>query len=157
MALRAAVISSSVDVDFMAANRPPTFTSGSVSSLSTFSCATARDVAMSNRSRCPAANSSARAWTQVTFFSPSCSQTSRRKSTRLPRLSSSVNRADGSSMASTMPGNPAPVPTSMTVLPRMSACASSAAQSSRCRVATSRSSVMAVRFMTLFFSSSSAA
>lgn len=37
MALRACRISSSVETDFMAANCPPTFTSGSVSSHSTFS------------------------------------------------------------------------------------------------------------------------
>ena len=73
---------------------------------------------------------------------------------RLPRLSSSVRSKSGSMIRSTMPGKPAPVPTSMARLPRRSAMVNRAAQSSRCSVATSCGAVMAVRFITLFFSSS---
>ena len=45
MALRALSISASESTDFMARNAPPGFTSGSASSLSTGSAATARDTA----------------------------------------------------------------------------------------------------------------
>ena len=55
-------------------------------------------------------------------------------------------------MARGTPGNPAPVPTSTTV--PASRPASPARLSSRCRAATSLGSVMAVRFITWFFSSS---
>ena len=94
---------------------------------------------------------------QATSVRPSSSQTVCRKFTRLPRESSRVRRMEGSTSRSGIPGNPAPVPTSTTDLPRKSARVSRAAQSRKCRVATSPGSVMAVRFMTLLVSSSSSA
>ena len=57
-------------------------------------------------------------------------------------------------MARGTPGNPAPVPTSTTVLSSSPASPVRARLSSRCRTATSLGSVMAVRFITWFFSSS---
>ena len=155
-ALFATRISSSLSTAFMARNRPPTLTSGSVSSHSTFNAATAREVAISYCSRCFAANSSARAWTQVTRCRPISSQTCCRKAMRLPRLSSSVKSKSGSKIRRGIPGKPAPVPTSTTRLPRKSVMFSSAAQSSRCSLATSSGSVMAVRFITLLVSSNCA-
>ena len=71
---------------------------------------------------------------------------------RLFWASSNVRRMDGSTMRSGRPGNPAPVPTSATVLFRKSARVSRAALSKKCSAAMSAGSVMAVRFMTLFFS-----
>ena len=154
MALFAAVISSSVSTLFMAMNCPPTLTSGRHSSDKTESCATAREVATSNFSRCCAANSSARAWTQETRVRCSVSQTSLSQWTRFPSESSSVRSKSSSRMRSGIPGKPAPVPTSTTVFPLRSTNCSSAALSSRWSCATASGSVMAVRFITSFFSSS---
>ena len=49
-------------------------------------------------------------------------------------------------------GKPAPQPTSITRLPEKSSACKSAMQSRKCSSATACGSVMAVRFMTLFFS-----
>ena len=154
MALFALCSSSPQSTDFIARKLPPTRTSGRLSSHSTFSGATARETARSKRSRSCAANSSARAWTHVTRCSAIALQTSCKNAMRLPRLSSSVRSKSGSNSRSGIPGKPAPVPTSTTRLPRKSSIRSSAAQSSRWSVTTSTGSVMAVRFITRFFSSS---
>ena len=154
MPLFAASISSSVSTLFMAMNCPPTLMSGRHSSDKIESCATAREVAMSNCSRCCMANSSARAWTQATRFNCSSSQTSCSQVTRFPSESSSVRSKSSFKMRSGIPGKPAPVPTSTTVLPVRSTKGSSAALSSRWSCATASGSVMAVRFITSFFSSS---
>ena len=94
--------------------------------------------------------SSARAWMHRTSSKPSIAQVSRRKPMRLSRLSSSVSSMSGQAIFSARPGKPAPVPTSITRLPRKSAMPSSAAQSRKCRRATSSSPLIAVRFITAF-------
>ena len=81
-------------------------------------------------------------------------QSSVSHSTRFPRLSSRVRRMVGSRIRRTRPGNPAPVPTSMSFLPPRARVGRRAALSRKCRVITSAGSVMAVRFITWFFSSS---
>ena len=60
----------------------------------------------------------------------------------------------GSRIFSTRPGNPAPVPTSMTFRPPRALEGRRAALSRKWRFTTSSGSVMAVRFITWFFSSS---
>ena len=72
---------------------------------------------------------------------------------RLLRLSSSVISMPGCTVLRTMPGKPAPVPTSMTFLSSKSQTFKSAAQSRKCSRATSSVPLMAVRFMTRFRSS----
>ena len=74
---------------------------------------------------------------------------------RLRSASSRTNSVSGHSIARGIPGKPAPVPTSST-LPPCGICGARAAQSRKWRVTTSVGSVTAVRFITLFFSSSSA-
>ena len=106
---------------------------------------------MSYASRQDATCSSARAVT-ISASTESCGSTSASQFIRLPSESSSVSRIDGSAILSGTPGKPAPQPTSITLLPRKSAAPSSAMQSRKCSSATADGSVMAVRFMTSFFS-----
>ena len=148
MARRALSISSWEWLDFMARNRPPTFTRGRHSSQRMGRAATARLRAASKLSRRSLANSSALAWTQAVLVRPRAPQLSRKNSTRFPRLSSSVICTAGRAMATGTPGNPAPVPTSTTVPASSPARGSRDRLSSRWSRATSLGSVMAVRFIT---------
>ena len=152
MACCEAASSASDSTDFMARNFPPGFTSGRHSSHSTGRAATARETAKSKVSRCSAANSSARAWTQATSGRSSSRHTVSRNWMRLFRESSSVRRMEGSSTRRGRPGKPAPVPTSTTDFPEKDSRVSRAALSKKWRVATSSGSVMAVRFITLLVS-----
>ena len=93
----------------------------------------------------------------ATSAKPNSSQHCCKKVMRLPSESSSVRRMDGSPIRRGMPGKPAPVPTSTTDFPEKSASFSRDRQSRKCRVATWSGSVMAVRFITSFFSSRRAA
>ena len=153
MAFFARSSSSSVSLLFIAMNAPPCLTSGSDSSASTLSCATARETAKSYCSRCFAANSSARACTASISDRFIASMHPCKKRMRFPSESSSVNSQDGHKICSGMPGKPAPQPTSTTDFFEKSAACSRDAQSSRCFSAISFGSVMRVRFMTLLVSS----
>ena len=137
---------------FMARNRPPTLTKGRHISHNSPKSATARAAAKSNCSRspgsCPA--SSARAWRVVTSSSPSCPATVSSQDSRFCSPSSRVRERVGQRVFSTMPGKPAPVPTSMREACSIRPQLRRGAQSSICRVATSKGWVMAVRFITWF-------
>ena len=139
---------------FMARKRPPTFTKGRHISHRSPRSATARAVAKSNCSRsepsCPA--SSARAWRVVTPSSSNSSATVSSQESRFCSPSNRVRDRVGQRVFSTMPGKPAPVPTSMSLACSRRPQFKRGAQSSMCRVATSKGWVMAVRFITWFCS-----
>ena len=147
----ASSISSPAIAPFIARNAPPTFTYGRQSSARMFSRATARDVAISYCSRQVRTNSSARAVT-TSASTPSCGRISRSHVMRLARESRSVSSIDGSAIFSGTPGKPAPQPMSITRFPEKSSACKSAMQSRKCSSATACGSVIAVRFMTRFFS-----
>ena len=147
------------DGPFIAANTPPCFTNGRQYSVNTGMAATALAVAMSNCSRSSGsfAPSSALAWIQRTLASPSFAAVCSRNPMRFCRLSNSVTCKSGRSSASTMPGKPAPVPTSIQVAPSGSCTfCSKIAQSRKCFSQASAGSVIAVRFMCRLVSVSSA-
>ena len=143
----ASCTSSSGSGPFIAANTPPTRTSGRQSSQSIVMRATARDVTTSKLSR-SALSSSARPARHVTFPRPTVSHTSCWNVTRFWRLSMSVMSASGARIAATSPGNPAPEPTSAADLPERRTYRSSAALSRKCSRAVASSPSMAVRFIT---------
>ena len=149
MARLASSNSSRAAAAFMAKKQPPTFTKGRHSSAKIGSLATAREVAMSNCSRYP--YSSARAATHLAS-TPKVGSSSVSHVIRFCKLSSRVNFMLGSPIFRGTPGKPAPQPTSMTVFPWKSAIFRRAKQSAKCSFATACGSVMAVRFITLFFS-----
>ena len=98
---------------FSARTIPPVRTSGTARVASRSSGATARAVTTS-AATCPRA-SSARPRRTVTLRSPRAARHSSRNTTRRAIGSSSVTCTSGSSMASTMPGRPAPDPISSSV------------------------------------------
>ena len=133
---------------FIATNTPPTFTKGRHSSHRVFKRATALDVAISNAARSSAGASSALACRHETSPKPNLSQVSDKNSIRLFRLSSSVSLMLGSAIFRASPGNPAPVPTSMTVFSLKSVAESIAELSRKCCRATAFTPLIAVKFMT---------
>mmetsp|Transcript_3079 Transcript_3079/g.8170 ORF Transcript_3079/g.8170 Transcript_3079/m.8170 type:complete len:228 (-) Transcript_3079:140-823(-) len=116
-ALAAAATSSSGLGPLAATRNPPTASMGTVSSTSTRSSATARAMATVYTPLCPASlpMSSARPHSTRTFRRSRLDWTSDKKVHRFLRESSRVMRHSGRFTATTTPGRPAPVPTSITL------------------------------------------
>mmetsp|Transcript_127 Transcript_127/g.475 ORF Transcript_127/g.475 Transcript_127/m.475 type:complete len:217 (-) Transcript_127:120-770(-) len=117
-AFTASAISFSTSAFLGAAQYPPTLTNGTQNSANVRNSATARAVTRSYRSLCASsrAKSSARAHTTSTLVKPSSRATTSRNVVRFRSVSNNVNLHCGRAMASGMPGNPAPLPTSITRL-----------------------------------------
>jgi hypothetical protein len=116
---------------FRASSRPPMAVRGRHHPASRSSGATARAVTMSARGSFPT-HSSARARTTVVRARPSAATASDKKAERRASGSTRVTVRSGRATASTIPGKPAPEPTSTTVAPTGTNSVI-AAQLSRCR------------------------
>src|SRR5690606_14708408 len=122
----------------------------------TSSLATARATATSNDPAHPGRrpSSSARPWTASMPSRPSRSMTACKNRTRLSVASSSTIDKSGRAILSGTPGKPAPDPTSTTRAPRSKTPVfSTVSESTKCFSVASRSSVMRVRFVCRFVSS----
>ena len=141
---------------FMARKTPPGCTKGRASSARTGSRATARETATPQYvSRQPETYSSARAATHCACNPRAGRTSSRSQPMRFAVLSSRVrSRFRLGDQQRECREIRAPQPMSMTFLPPKSASCKRARQSSKCSCATASGSVMAVRFITRFFSSS---
>jgi hypothetical protein len=118
IAVRCSVTSSAADAPFSANSRPPTAASGRHQPASRSSGATARAVTTSAATGGSPARSSARPRTTVTVESrPSAVTASDRKAVRRASGSTRVIMRSGRATASTIPGKPAPDPTSTTEAP----------------------------------------
>jgi len=153
IASRCAATSSAADAPFNARSRPPSAARGRHQPTSRSSGATARAVTMSAGATAsgpradarapdpagglpasgPPAHSSARARTTVTASdSPSFATASARKAVRRASGSTRATVRSGRATASTIPGKPAPEPTSTTEAPK-GINSAAAAQLRRCR------------------------
>ena len=150
------VISSSTVPVLYGIKQPPTFTNGIQYSESTAIFATARETTKSYFSRISLslAPSSARPCTADISFKFNASITSCRNLIRLFRESNNVTCRFGNAIFNGIPGNPAPVPTSIILygFSHSFTYPASARLSIKCFRITSSRSVIAVRFITLFFS-----
>ncbi len=118
IASRCSATSSAAEAPLRATSRPPIAASGRHQPASRSRGATARAVTTSTGAGGPPARSSARPRTTVTAWSRSSVVTaSDRNAVRRASGSTSVMRRSGRATASTIPGKPAPDPTSITEAP----------------------------------------
>jgi hypothetical protein len=119
IASRCSATSSAAEAPLSARSRPPMAVRGKHQPASRSSGATARAVTTSAATGGPPARSSARPRTTVTVASrPSVVTTSDRKAVRRASGSTRAIRRSGRATASTIPGKPAPDPTSTTEAPK---------------------------------------